>query len=42
MRNRAVERNVAAFSKLSFAVPGREYYAEANTTVNSAIIMSNC
>ena len=42
MHNRAFERNVAAFSELSFAVCRQGCYPEASTTSNSANLMSSC
>ena len=42
MRNRAVDRNVAAFSDLSLLYAHRECYAEASTTSNSGNLMASC
>ena len=42
MHNQAVEHNVAAFQSFPLLYAGREGYAEASTTNNSANLMSSC
>ena len=42
MRNQAVEHNVTAFSLSGSRYAGRQGYAKASATSNSANLMSSC